>query len=142
MEHKVSSPQKNTKKNFLSNEDKQRIIAWKNQRKGNAEIANLLNISKRQVSSFLMQIESGQTNEWDREEMETLYFYYRNGVCKESQLKKYLPKKSVWMIRNKIKSLIKRGCLGIPLNLESTCLPFDALFEEICNDQINYHNIC
>ena len=74
-------------------------------------ISAMLGISERAVKDKLSEINKGQTNEWTDDERETLIRLYQNGIRKPSSFKPFLEHKADWMIRNKIKKLVKKGVL-------------------------------
>lgn len=94
---------------FLTKEVIDRICALKEQGCSVATIAEEVNISQRAVKDKLSELSQKQTNEWSKEEIEILIKLYQKGFRKPSDFKNYLTHKAGWMIRNKIKKLIKNG---------------------------------
>ena len=106
-------------------EDINKMVEMKNSGSKTKEIADTLGYSARQVREALKRRRRSQTKVWTQEEIQILKDKYRQGFITVKQLKPFLPYKADFSIRNKIKSLKKKGLLNedttfIPINLEET----------------------
>ena len=79
-----------------------------------SEISKMLNLSYRQVRTFVTQIQRNQENKFTQSEDFLLTYLYLNGITKESLLARYIPTKAPWMIRNRLKFLQKQKMIPLP----------------------------
>ena len=89
------------------------------------DIAEIFRISPRQVSTVIRESKRCQTNKFTREEEEKIIQLYREGITKEFDIAKLIPSKAPWMIRNRIKMLLRKGLLQK--------YPFECFVQEINN---------
>ena len=114
----VKGNKKNIKK-FLTFEEKNEIQKMVKCGQYPTEISKKLNISYRKVRSYIKEIVNAQTNTFTEEDDKLIIHLYKNGVTKESMIAKQMPSKAPWMIRNRIKKLIKKNIIQKSTN--NTC---------------------
>ena len=94
-------------KNFLSEAQKRQIMDLAKAGMKNGEIAKMFSTNSRQIATYLRQQKNGMVNKFTEEEDRLLIYHYTHTSIKEAEIKRYFPRKTAWMIRNRI-SLLKR----------------------------------
>ena len=101
---------KGVPKHFLTNEEKEKIQTLFKAGRSVYSIAKEMNFKQRKVSDYIKSYIAGEDNTWSIFEEELLFKLY-NEALSDFQIAKFLPKKSVSMVRNRIKYYERRGML-------------------------------
>ena len=99
-------------KHFLSKQDKQNLIFLYQKGFKFREIAKKIGSTTRQVKEHIRRYENKIVNKFSPEEDAIIISKYQEGITKEWQLLQFIPTKEPYMIRNRIKSLIRKGLIN------------------------------
>ena len=113
------TPKKSHIKRFLSSIEKEKVYQMFLNNISLKELQKLFGVSERRIRNIIKEFSHGQINVWTAEEDLTLIQYVKQGIVKEWQLTSVFPKKSPWMIRNRINFMKKKN-----FNIESVLYPF------------------
>ena len=97
---------------FLTDEQKQQIIAFSAQKLKMSEIATKLNISARQVRTVIAENKRGKSQKFTKDEDLMIIMLFNRGITKECEMIKYIPSKAAWMVRNRIALLKRKGIIS------------------------------
>ena len=83
------------------------------------EIALAVGSTPRQIAQHIRQYKQGKVKEWTWEEDEVLKANYLSGNVKEWSIVKFLPRKEAYMVRNRIRYLLRHNKmeLSTPRNI-------------------------
>ena len=127
------TPKKAHTKRFLSRFEKEKVYQMFLMNISSKELQRLFGVSQRRIRNIIKEFSHGQINIWTAEEYLTLIQYVKKGIVKEWQLTSVFPKKSPWMIRNRINFMKKKN-----FNIESILYPFvpkedsNVVFDPLC----------
>ena len=127
----LSISRRHVSRKFLSESDKDKIIKLYHERKSYCEIAIAVKSNVRQVKDFISRYNNNQTCVWTKEEEMILEQKRNLGITSARRIQTFLPRKTQYMIRNRLKILNKSGASGVmaPLIIEKTLIDFEETIE-------------
>ena len=121
------SATKSGTKRFLTKLEKQKLIELYEKGFKLRDIAKNIGSSTRQVKEHVRRYENNIVKKFTPEEDDIIRAKYLAGMTKEWQIWTFIPNKEPYMIRNRIKTLLRKNLMY----KETTHVPEDELFVSI-----------
>ena len=99
------------KKKFFTSAEKAEIKRLRETGLNSKEIAEIFKTTPRHIRDLLRYLNKDYNPNFTQEEDNKLIKYYNTGITKEWALREYFPNKLPYMIRNRIRSLLKKGVI-------------------------------
>ena len=131
----MSTPKKSNTKHFLTKEDKVKLIALYQEGRKFRDIAREIGSSTRQVKETVRRFENNVVKKFTPEEDQIIREKYLSGMTKEWQIWTFIPNKEPYMIRNRIKSLLRKNLM---FNNNEKVDEFDSLIPSVQSNENSY----
>ena len=135
------SEKQTVSKHFLSKQDKRKLIFLYKKGFTYKEIGKQLGATTRQIKEHVRRFEKNIIKNFTPEEDQIIREKYLSGMVKEWQIWAYIPNKEPYMIRNRIKTLLKKNLMYYPNTThqkeENETLSWDPIDQPISYLELN-----